>query len=279
MHYEIYPDTLFLENLLCNLLFLGIVKRCLVHAVTWKECIFAAVLTAAVNTVGSILCFRHFWILQSGILFPVSGMMVCYCMQIREWRRILYMIVQFAGLGLILGGLIEFAEQWTELRMYIVLLVLLFFGITAGIMERLIKHYRRQDASMRKVVIYLNRKCSSIRGFADTGNQLIDPVSKKPVCILEYDALEKILTTRQKYEITELLDFGMPLEPENYRYHYIPFQSLGTGNGMVLGMELDCMTVLNAGQIRVIEKPMIGITRQKFAGLFHYSILLHNDYC
>ncbi len=276
MHYEIYPDMLLLENFFCNLICLGAAKRW-ICTVSWKRCIGAAFFAALVNTGFSILLFRHFWILQLGVLFPVTGVMVCACLRIREWRKSFLLICRFAWLGLMLGGVLEYLGQWEGLRMKILLSALLVLSASAII--PVFRIYSRKSEAMRDVCICFNQKCREIRGLADTGNMLTDPISKKPVCILEYEELKLILTTRQQYEIAELLDFGFPKDCETTGYYLIPYQSLGSPSGLLVAMELDRMIIYCGKCRKVVEKPLVGITRQQFAGIFHYSILLHNDYC
>ena len=56
-----------------------------------KKILFAAVLTAVCNTLVSIVFFHCIWILQVGALFPASGLMVCFCLEMKEGRRILFL--------------------------------------------------------------------------------------------------------------------------------------------------------------------------------------------
>ena len=63
------------------------------------------------------------------------------------------------------------------------------------------------------------------------------------------------------------------------RYQMIPYQCVGQPKGILKGTQIDYMVILEGENSRIIEKPMIGITEQPFTGIFHYSILLHNDFC
>ena len=84
MHYVIYPDSLFMENLICNLLFLTFLKSLFFPAAKGKKIFLAAVMTALCNTFSSILFFRCIWILQVGALFPAAGLMVWCCLEIKD---------------------------------------------------------------------------------------------------------------------------------------------------------------------------------------------------
>lgn len=262
MHYVIYPDTLFMENLICNLIFLAFLKSLFFPAATWKKLFFAGSITALCNTLASILFFRCIWILQLGVLFPAAGVMVCYCLQIRDSRRILYLLYQMILWTLVLGGILQALEQWTELQIGKVVLSAAFLAIVFGILEKILKIYKRQNECMREVVLYWNKKSCHIRGFADTGNQLFDPISKKPVSIISKDAWNTLLE-------------GSPPP----LYYFIPYKTVGNPHGIMQAAQIDYMVILEGNNSKIYEKPMIAITEQPFTGIFHYSILLHNDYC
>lgn len=262
MHYVIYPDTLFLENLICNLLFLAFLKQIFFHAATWKRICLSAFATAICNTLASILFFHYIWILQIGILLPAAVLMTCYCLKLKEPRRILYLSYQMILWLLALGGVLQAVEQWSELDVSRLLIWAVLFAVVFGIMEKVFRIYKRQNDCMREIVLYSGQKSWHIRGYADTGNQLYDPVGKKPVSILSL-ASWKLL----------------PEEVLPQRYFLIPYRSMGNPDGILPGVQLDYMVICQGNESRVIEKPMIAITGQPFSGNFHYSILLHRDYC
>ena len=262
MHYIIYPDTLFLENFLCNLLFLAFMKGLFFPAATWKRIFLAGIVTALCNTLASILFFRCIWILQLGVLLPAAGVMVCCCLQLRDVRRIIYLLYQMILWTLVLGGILQALEQWTELSIEMIFLSTVFLAIVFGVLEKILKIYKRHNECMREIVLYWNEKSCHVRGFADTGNQLFDPVSRKPVSIISLEA----------WNI--LLDHSVPP-----LYSVIPYQCVGQPEGILQGAQIDYMVILEGENSRIIEKPMIAITEQPFTGIFHYSILLHNDFC
>lgn len=262
MHYIIYPDTLFLENLLCNLLFLAFMKALFFPAATWKRIFLASTVTALCNTLASVLCFRCVWILQLGVLLPAAGVMVCSCLRIRDARRIGYLLYQMILWTLVLGGILQALEQWTDLSVEMIFLSTAFLAIVFGVLEKILKIYKRHHECMREIVLYWNEKSCHVRGFADTGNQLFDPVSRKPVSIISLETWKGLLG-----------DSAPPL------YSVIPYKCVGQSGGILQGAQIDYMVILEGENSRIIERPMIAITEQPFTGIFHYSILLHNEFC
>ena len=261
MHYVIYPDSLFMENLICNLLFLTFLKSLFFPAAKGKKIFLAAVLTALCNTFSSILFFRCIWILQVGALFPAAGLMVCYCLEIKDRRRIFFLLYEMMIWTMVPGGILQVLGQWMGIGTLQTVLAMLLICLIFGILEKIIRIYKRQNECMREVVLYWREKSCHLKGYADTGNQLFDPISKKPVSIITCEAWHT------------LLEGDIPL------YRMIPFKSVGNPGGVLQAIEVDCMAILDGEHTQIVEKPMIAITEQPFSGIFHYSILLHNDYC
>ena len=261
MHYVIYPDTLFMENLICNLLFLTFLKRLFFPAAKGKRIFLAAFLTALCNTCASILFFHNVWILQLGAFFPAAGLMVCYCLEIQEPRRMLFLLYQMILWTFVLGGILQVLEQWTKFGTSQVILSAVVLAIVFGILEKIFRIYKRQNDCMREVVLYWRGRACHMRGFADTGNHLTDPVSKKPVSIITLEAWHKLFT-----------------EDEKIPYWWIPYKSVGNPCGVLQGMQIDYMAINHGESSKIVEQPMIAVTKQPFTGIFHYSILLHSDY-
>ena len=262
MHYVIYPDTLFLENFICNLLFLTFLKSLFFPAAKGKRIFGAAVMTALCNTYVSILFFRCNLILQLVVLLPAAGWMVCYCLEVKDKRRIIFLLYQLILWTLVIGGAIQALEQWIKIESMELMITVSIAGLTFGILEKVFKNYKRQNEYMREVTLCWRGKNCHIKGFADTGNHLMDPISKKPVSVISKDAW------------MELLD---DTEPPLCRL--IPYKSVGNPNGLIVAVQIDYLVILEGEHSRIYEQPMIAITEQPFTGIFHYSILLHSDYC
>lgn len=261
MHYVIYPDTLFMENFICNLLFLTFLKSLFFPAAKGKRIFRAAVMTAMCNTMVSILFFRCNLLLQLVVLLPAAGLMVCDCLEVKDRRRVMFLLYQLILWTLVLGGVIQILEQWINLESMELVLAVAVSGLIFGILEKVFKIYKRQNECMREVVLYWNEKSCHIKGFADTGNHLVDPISKKPVSIITSEAWHTLLEKDEQ-----------PL------YRFVPYKTVGNPQGIIKGIEIDYMAILEGENSQIIERPMIAITEQPFTGIFHYSILLHSDY-
>ena len=255
MQYIIYPDLLFLENLICNFLFLLFLKSLFFQASTWKRLFLGSVVTAICNTLASILFFQCIWILKIGVLMPASGIMVCHCMEIYDKKRILYLLYQITGWTLVLGGLVQMMDEK-------IIGSVISFVVIFGILEKIMKIYRRQNQCVREVTLYFQGRCCHMKGFADTGNQLMDPISKQPVSVITQDAWKMLAQNTEQ-----------PL------FRLIPYHTVGNPEGLIEVVQIDYMAILQGEDSQIIQRPVLAITKQPFTGIFHYSILLHSDYC
>ncbi len=163
---------------------------------------------------------------------------------------------------LVLGGILQVLLQWTRLQAGAVALSAAGLVIVFGILEKIMKVYKRQSENFREIALYYRGSCIHIRGFADTGNQLRDPFTMQPVSIVSKETWEELL-----------------LEQETPLCRMIPYKTVGNANGLLQSVQIDYMAISEGKESKIIERPIIALTEQPFAGIFHYSILLHSDYC
>ncbi|MBO6015725.1 MAG: sigma-E processing peptidase SpoIIGA, partial [Lachnospiraceae bacterium] len=111
--------------------------------------------------------------------------------------------------------------------------------------------------------ITVNGKRFCCNALVDTGNSLCDPISRRPVLILERSVLKA-------YEVT--------IRPEQYRV--IPYHSLGRENGMLEGFVAGLVCVLDEtenGRIQRMKRSnvVIGIYEGTLSGDGAYQMILH----
>ncbi len=109
--------------------------------------------------------------------------------------------------------------------------------------------------------IVVNNKKVKMKGYIDSGNTLKDPISKKPVIIVEKDVMQEII------DVNKLLGGD-----ENLKIRLIPFKSIGKQNGMLIGIRPEYVKIkYNENQI-ITKKVIIGIYDKKISK--NYSALI-----
>lgn len=134
------------------------------------------------------------------------------------------------------------------------------------------------------VIIKLGKQSISTKALVDTGNQLKDPLTHKPVMILEFDVLKSILPG----ELAAALDYSG--EPDlNHivdslsgsvwasRIRVIPFTSIGRNKGMLVGIRPDEVIVITSENNVRIKDIIVGIYHRQLSPEGAYRALLHPD--
>ncbi len=109
--------------------------------------------------------------------------------------------------------------------------------------------------------IVVNNKKVKMKGYIDSGNTLKDPISKKPVIIVEKEVMQEII------DVNKLIGGD-----ENLKIRLIPFKSIGKQNGMLIGIRPEYVKIkYNENQI-ITKKVIIGIYDKKISK--NYSALI-----
>ncbi|MBM7614580.1 sigma-E processing peptidase SpoIIGA [Alkaliphilus hydrothermalis] len=134
------------------------------------------------------------------------------------------------------------------------------------------------------VKIEMNGELVELKGLVDTGNSLKDPITSYPVMIVEYDAVLKLFPEYLKNafigskfpnfdEITMLLHNT----PWMTRLRFIPFQALGTENGMLVGFKPDSVVIERESDLKNVQEIIIAIYSKRLSKTGDYRALLHPD--
>lgn len=110
------------------------------------------------------------------------------------------------------------------------------------------------------IKIFSGGKALNIVAIIDTGNFLKDPITNISVIIVEKGELIKLFPKTILENITSIIN-GKNIELGEYsaRIRVIPFKSLGTENGLILGIKVDEIEVDYQGIQHNVKNVIIGI--------------------
>ena len=148
------------------------------------------------------------------------------------------------------------------------------------------KKFSRKDLYC-KIIIEADENIATINALVDTGNFLKDPITGTPVVVIEKDALNQVIP-KEILENTEKIMTGkMELQGELEEYksklRVIPFTSLGKQNGMLLGIKVEKITIINDEEEKEIKNVIIGIYEKnltkenKYKALINLELLERNE--
>ncbi len=102
------------------------------------------------------------------------------------------------------------------------------------------------------------------KGLLDTGNRLVDPLTNRPVVILDVKRFRQALPN-DLYEKMIQPNQAVPDFDKvwiKYRLHWIPYRSLGNSNGRLIGMEAVKLKVSNQDETVCFFKVLVAFASE-----------------
>jgi stage II sporulation protein GA (sporulation sigma-E factor processing peptidase) len=137
-----------------------------------------------------------------------------------------------------------------------------------------------QQQLINKLTICFCEHEVMVTALLDTGNQLTDPLTKKPVIVVESAVLEKVLpkeilqkVSGENSETNELL---ASLD-QNWasRVRLIPFNSVGKSHGLMVGLRPDVVVIKNERKEIITSDVVLGLVNKSLSREGQYRALLH----
>ena len=253
MYYEFYIDIFFFENLMLDYLVLLLTGSILKRKRSLPRLLLASLIGAAGACAFVISPIRHIPVLLIlGYVFTAL-LMVGVGFGISQKRMLAKGFLCFCGTAFLMGGVYQALASQCLLPM-----PALAFG-SAGILTVFLRGYQSvkfRTQNYYDVILGLHGKTICVRGLRDTGNQLKDPVTGKPVSILSYDAAKALLD-------------------KDVKMFYIPYHSIGKSSGLLPGMTLDYMSIRREKDLQRLERPVIAVSREPVNRDGKYQMILH----
>ncbi|SER04153.1 stage II sporulation protein GA (sporulation sigma-E factor processing peptidase) [Gracilibacillus ureilyticus] len=147
--------------------------------------------------------------------------------------------------------------------------------------QRMDKHKYNQLKKdfMYLVTISWRNKEVEVSGYVDSGNQLVDPISKKPVIICDETFLKECFTEQEFHELKGLYESVSHSEipsVANPVYRLVPFQGVGGNVEWLIAFSPDNLKIhIDSKQQIETQQVLIGIRFGQLVGDQSYHCLLH----
>ena len=233
--------------------------RFLVHSKVKKKRVFLSALLASAGEV--VMVCIPIGDSRMKILFGFGGItgIIIYWLFSPKTREYFYRLLMYAYLSAsILGGgllLLDFVfpREFTSYGGSCIGILFL-----AGLAVKIYKKVGNPgDFGEVELTISEKKQCT-ITALIDSGNGLVEPVSGKPVSLVEKSIMEGFQT--------ELLS-------ENFRI--VPFSSIGKEKGVLEAYFIERMEIRRGGESIVVEKPIIAIAQNGISSKKMYQMILH----
>lgn len=249
----VYADVLFLINFIINVLLLqatALLGKC-------QRVAGRMIFGAALGAVYAVCMFFPRLHLFYTLLFKLVFGSVLMALVFRPVRLSAFLRISgiFYAVSFLFGGAVFGVMLLTDagiMSRAIIQNGVLYFDLPAGVLFGTVSFcllgvwvWRktaplrlRKQSLYREVQVSYDGKTVSLQALVDTGNTLTDPLTLTPVMIVELDALRELLPPCPTFSIEELSVGAMAT-----RLRVIPFTSLGTKHGLLLGFRPDAVTI------------------------------------
>ncbi len=292
----VYAEYVFLENFIMNYIILSLTSKFAKYPTKRIKLILSSSFGALY---AFIIFFPSLHFLFS-ILMKLACSMLIIIISFTPYRfkdffrliGIFYLItLVFGGAGFALFYFTSFNGIVSNGIFYISNITIKTIFISCGVGYILIQFcwgYIQKQLTKEKILIdiciSINGENAYLKGLVDTGNSLTDPISKYPVIIVEYSAIEILFPSEIKDFFINNYIFNFDkiiaqLSGTSWitRFRIIPYQALGTENGMLIGFKPDNVFVQNEDHNRDIKEIIIAIYHKRLSKSGDYKALLHPD--
>lgn len=230
--------------------------------------LLSALLGAGLTLVKSVVCLNQ----MGSLLFQVGAVVVYVCIafhfaKISEFFQIYF--AYFAS-ALIYSGLCYFAVSYLELTSLFVVFAgvfVFYFGVKC-VLKISNRRKMLNDFCFDVEVTNMgkNFKC---KAFLDSGNVLFDPLTDKPVNLLNFYAFSMIF---DGFTVEDVLSRSDKLKKLKLS-HYITLNTLSNSD-KILVFQVDKLKIGGS----CFEKTMFGLSLKNFDNAFGSDMILHNEF-
>lgn len=165
---------------------------------------------------------------------------------------IMHMIVYYTYAGWIIRRILVTYNQLIYLILISVVVII--------VIARVYRTYKKNSDIYKVTVIVDNHKIM-LHGIVDTGNQLTDKYTGKPVNVMDKSYFENVL-----YQIN---DYG------RLKYHFIPYRTIGNNEGTIEVITSDYMYISGKDETKAYKGALIGLSDRKVSQNGEYQALIN----
>jgi sigma-E processing peptidase SpoIIGA len=165
---------------------------------------------------------------------------------------IMHMIVYYTYAGWIIRRILVTYNQLIYLILISVVVII--------VIARVYRTYKKNSDIYKVTVIVDNHKIM-LHGIVDTGNQLTDKYTGRPVNVMDKSYFENVL-----YQIN---DYG------RLKYHFIPYRTIGNNEGIIEVITSDYMYISGKDETKAYKGALIGLSDRKVSQNGEYQALIN----
>lgn len=262
---KIIIEYVLLENLLINLI---VLKTTSLLSKEQGRLFFLSAFFGAGLTVVLPLFFMSklgYFLVEIGVVL----ISVCISFKFSTIKKFLHLFCSYFVSLFVYGGACFFFEKFFGIKS--LLIVLAVIVVVFFVIKFLLSRYKRKrsvESFCYDVEIDVNGTKTTCKGFLDSGNLLYDPLSEKPVSLVNFKVFSSIF---KQIELSDVLMKTKKIKEIKFA-HFINFKTLNF-DSQILVFEIDKMAVGD----KIFENVMLGLSLQNFNQAFGSDVILHNN--
>lgn len=261
MYYEIYVDALFLVNFVMNLYLLLLTDFAAGRSASRLRLAAGALSGAAVYCLCLVAAYVPPWLKMTGGTVLASALMVKITFRPSGLRSCMRLTESLAGYSFLMGGillaLMRYVEGFTD-RTVGTAGIMGAGGIAWLVVTFFLERRKKEKQDFCRVTLVEGENSVQVDALIDTGNGLTEPISGKPVSVVQQSVLEKLWPQ------------GLP---ELYRA--VPYHSVGCEHGIMKGYLAGQMVIERQGLKSTVCQVYLGAGENKIAASGSYGMLLN----
>lgn len=257
MQYELYIDVLFLINFMMDYIVLSLVHYILKSNVNRLYIVLASVIGAGLTCMIIVIGINN--VIFQFLLFHIiiNTVMITIGLKLKDFKDIVKALLILYISSILLGGTLEMISQYLPIGSLFFALVIFSYYMVKGIWFYI--HYFITDKEKwYDVELTIEELTFSVKALLDTGNGLRDPISKKPVHILNGSTASRFI---------ERIDKSM--------LRYIPYQTVG--NSGVLPAIVATKIHVQGDKNVLVYEPIIALSKENISASSGYEMILNSD--
>lgn len=281
----IYIEQILIDNFVINFFILLSLKGVLKAKIKKLNIVLSSLLGSVIS-----LCYPLFLnIFWFSICLKILLSLVMVLM-LKKWQKpkefVLYYLT-FLLLTCLFGGvclflLVMFDKNFSpsnyssySLPLGVICVIVFFvFLVVKNIFKNF---YKRKNVNnfVYKIVLENNGNFDEILGFLDSGNNLVDNITKKPITIVDFFSLKNL--TKEVNLADIVLNKQGNINKVFKNAHTIETLSIGKNVNKILVIQIDKLEIYNDNSVHIINDAIIGLTLKSFVSDIGYSALLNKN--
>lgn len=280
MYKEIYIDVVFATNLLMDFVLLRLTGMLLGIRAAWHKSLLGAVIGALSSCLILIIPTDNLY--PAAFLLHVlsaAAMAKTGC-KVKSKSMLARAAATLYIMAFLCGGFWDVISAGNSVALKTFLIFTGASYLSLAVCVRGYRKWSQKEERICQALLKTRQKTVTVTGFYDTGNLLTDPLTNKPVSIVEEQVLTQLLSASALNELKNMKEtVGAYDDPlwESLHPHFIFFRSVGDQEGMLPAITLDEMCIYRGEQIIYVYRPVIAVSSAPFHAKGKYQIILNGQ--